>query len=189
MNIIHKRLLQILIVLVLQTSPVVQADRYKRPMHINKVETLGLEIWTEYEPEWIAELVKQGSKPIYVVQTPPNVYPPAAMSYVSFPTMPIKPDELQAITTSAIREAAINYQVTPEQRNQIQPTAASYNQLTGYQATFTGVAHGDAVDVKVFVGHKPDKGLIAMQAYTLAGKLPHISEHIRRAWQHVDYLD
>lgn len=180
--------MRLLIVLLLQTADLAYADRYLRPMHINKVEALGLEIWTEYEPEWLREVVRQGNKPIYVVQTPANVYPPAAMSYASFPGMPVNPGELKTIATTAIRQAANNYQVSPERTKAIQAAKASYNRLTGYEATFTGKAHGDAVDVKVFIGHTPGKGLIAMQAYTLKGKLPHIREHIRRAWSHVDYL-
>ena len=164
-------------------------ERALRPMHIHKVRALGLEIWTEYEPEWRTELVQQGNKALFIVQSPPRVYPPAAMSYVSFPGMRVRDDEMEAVATSALRRAAQNYQVPAQERERITPTPARHGALSGYEATFSGTAHGEAVDVKVFVGHVPGRGPVAMQVYTLRGKLPHLSEQIRRAWGHVRYLE
>ncbi len=176
----------ILSVTICQSS---HADRYKRPMHINKVKELGLEIWTEYEPEWSAEVVWQGKKPLFIVQSPPQVSPPAAMSYVTFPKLSVTDSELQQVAITAIQEAAKNYQVSAKQRNSIQPKPTTYNQLNGYEAEFSGIAQGKAVDVKVFVGQQSGKSPVAMQVYTLKGKLSHISEQIRRAWQHISYLE
>ncbi len=165
------------------------AERYKRSMNINKVQELGLEIWTEYEPEWAAEVVWQGKKPLYIVKSPPQVSPPAVMSYVSFPKLTVASGELKEVATIAIQKAAKNYQVTAKKRNTIQLKPASYNQLNGYEAEFSGTGQGEAVDVKVFVGQQEGKSPVAMQVYTLKGKLSHISEQIRRAWQHVSYLE
>lgn len=179
----------LIIILGVTISQFSQADRYKRPMHINKVKELGLEIWTEYEPEWNTEVVWQGKQPLFIVQSPPRVSPPAAMSYVTFPKLLVSASELKQVATAAIQEAAKNYQVTAKLRNAIKLKSASYNQLNGYEAEFSGTAQGEAVDVKVFVGQQAGKSLVAMQVYTLKGKLPHISEQIRRAWQHVSYLE
>ena len=169
-------------------SPVL-TERAQRPMQIHKVSELGLEIWTEAQPEWTTELVHQGKKPIFIVQSPPKAYPPAAMSYVSFPGMRVEAGELKAIATSALRQAARNYRVPQADIDKLRPAAATYSELTGYEAVFSGSANGEAVDVKVFVGHKPGKGPVTLQVYTFRDKLPHLSEQIRRAWQNVKYLD
>ena len=174
----------------LWTAPALQAqERALRPMHIHKVPALGLEIWTEYQPEWSTELVHQGKKPLFIVQSPPLSYPPAAMSYASFPGMQVRPDELKAVATSALRRAARNYRVPAQQRQRLEATPARYGELSGYEGRFSGSAHGEAVDVQVFIGQKPGKWPVMMQIYTLPGKLPHLSEQIRRAWTHVRYLD
>ncbi|MEF7615662.1 hypothetical protein V4F39_17235 [Aquincola sp. MAHUQ-54] len=60
--------------------------------------------------------------------------------------------------------------------------------LQGFGATFAGKAQGDAVDVRVFIGQSPGRLPVAMQAYTLRGKLDHLDEPIRRSWGKVKYL-
>ena len=165
------------------------SSRAKRPMKIHQVSELGLEIWTEYEPEWPTDIHRKGKRTIFVAQTPLNTYPPAAMSWTTFPTMRIVEGNLKDVATSAIQTAAKNYKVSADNAAKIIPASATYSGLIGYEATFPGVAHGDNVDVKVFVGHLPGKPPVAMQVYTLTGKLPHLSEHIRRAWQNVKYLE
>ena len=164
------------------------ADRAMRPMKIHKLPELGLEIWTEYEPLWITELHYRGKKPIFTVHSPPMVYPPAAMTVVSFPGMAVATDELKDIATTAIAEGAKNYKVPESELAGLHVIPALYGDLTGYEASFSGKVRGDAVDVKVFVGNKPGKGPVMLQIYTLEGKLSHLSEQIRRSWTNVKYL-
>jgi len=65
---------------------------------------------------------------------------------------------------------------------------ASYGAFIGYEAEFSAVADTVPVDVRVFFGHQPGKPAVAMQVFTLKGKLPHLSEQIRRSWSNVKYL-
>jgi len=184
------RFMMVLVVLIFSTAmiPFSLAERAKRPMTVHKLEELGLEIWTEGEPEWETELLHYGKKAVFTAQSPVLYYPPAAMSYASFPGMEVDSQELQEVALSAIQQSGRNYQLSAESVEQIAPVAVTYSELTGYEATFSGRAHEEDVDVKVFVGHKPGKGPVVMQGYTLKGKLPHISEQIRRAWENVTYL-
>ncbi len=164
------------------------AERAKRPMKVHKVEELGLEIWTEYSPQWSTELIHRGSKDIFTTQTPANYYPPAAMTYYTFPEMNVAEVDFEAMAVSAVRRAAQNYHVKKAERNKITVTPANYNGLNGFEGTFSGMAHGEPVDVKIFIGNKPGNASVVMQAQTLQGKLPHLSEQLRRAWNHVSYL-
>lgn len=185
------RITEILIVFFLaqQVAQASEPTRALRPMVIHKVQELGLEIWTEADPEWQTDLVYQGDKPIFTAQTPMNTYPPAAMSVVSFPGMVVAEHELQEVATTAIHTAASNFQVTETDIEKITILPVEYSELHGYEGVFSGYAQGDPVDVKVFVGQKNGKGPVSIQLYTLQGKLPHLSEQIRRSWQHIRYLD
>lgn len=169
--------------------PLSVAERIERPMAAHEVRELGLEIWTEDEPEWDTELVRYGQRSVFTAQSPVYYYPPVAMSYVSFPGMEVAAEELEEVAVSAIQQAGRNYQLAGERVEHIDTASSTYGELTGYEATFSGVANEEEVDVKVFVGYKPGKGPVVMQCYTLKGKLPHISEQIRRAWTNVKYLD
>ncbi len=164
------------------------AERAQRPMHIHKVQELGLEIWTEYNPEWITDLVKFRGRSIFTAQTPSNTYPPAAMSWTSFPRMRVEKGNIEQVALTTFNQAAANYSASQEQIKELKASPATYGDLSGYEATFSGTAHGDPIDVRVFVGHKDGKGPVTMQVYTLRGKLSHISEQIRRSWTHVKYL-
>jgi hypothetical protein len=167
----------------------VQADRVKRPMKVHQLPELGLEVWTEYDPLWITEIRYHGRKPVFMAQTPPLVYPPAAMSVVSFPGMSVTSEEMEEVARTAIQTGAKNYKVFEEIISQLKLIKATYGVLTGYESDFSGLAQGDEVDVKVFVGHQPGKGPVMLQIYTLKGKLPHVSEQIRRSWNNVSYLN
>jgi hypothetical protein len=179
----------IVLMLALFASTSAYAERAKRPMKIHKLPELGLEDWTEYEPLWITELHYRGIKPVFTVQTPPMVYPPAAMKVVSSPGMSVAPEEMKDIATTAISEGARNYKVSKKQLKDLHIIPAAYGELTGYEASFTGKVRGDAVDVKVFVGNKEGKGPVKLQIYTLEGKMDHLSEQIRRSWTNVRYLN
>lgn len=166
-----------------------QDPRAKRPMKIHQVKEMGLEIWTELDPLWTTDLVYQGQKPLFLAQTPPMVYPPVAMMIVSFPGMTAAPDEMESIALEALRNGAVNFQVEQNRIDTLKLSPARYGELQGYETQFTGVAQGDTVDVKAFVGNKPGKGPVLLQLYTLEGKLPHVAEQVRRSWQHVKYLN
>ncbi len=65
---------------------------------------------------------------------------------------------------------------------------ASYGVLQGYELRFSGIADGERVDVVVFLGQGPERFPVLLQAYTLAGKLDALADHIRRSWTSVRYL-
>ncbi len=165
-------------------SPV-YAERAKRPMTIHQVDELGLEIWTERNPEWPTQQVNQGKQPMFIAQSPLNSYPSAVMMWMSFPKMRVTAGDLETIAGTAIRTAADNYHVPADQALSV--NTARYGALTGYEATFDGQADGEVVSVKMFVGHQLGKGLVSMQVYTGSGKLAHLNEHIRRSWQNIKY--
>lgn len=167
----------------------IAADRAQRPMYFNKVKELGLEIWTEHTPEWHTKVVYQNDKPIFIAQSPINTYPPAAMSFLSFPEMKVDDSELVDVAGSAIRRASQNYGLSKTDQDKIVISSIRHGVLTGYEGTFSGVANGEQVDVKVFVGHTSGKGIVTMQIYTLPGKLSHLDEHVRRSWGNISYLD
>ncbi len=162
----------------------------KRQMVVHKVTELGLEIWTEANPEWEAQLAREpgAPRPVFAAETPGQTYPPAGMSW-AVPGFKTTDTELQRVARSALRQAALNYGLKEEQIRGIDLEPASYGSLTGYEAQFPAAADGVPVDVRVFFGHRPGKPVVAMQVFTLRGKLPHLSEQIRRSWSHVNYLE
>jgi hypothetical protein len=170
-------------------SPAMAKDEVLRPMVIHKVSELGLEIWTEANPEWDIALAPQpgGPRPIFSAETPGQTYPPAGMTW-AVPGVTAKPEELGRIARVALRQAARNYGVTDSDAQRIPMQSATYGELSGFEATFPAVAEEVPVDVRVFFGHKPGKPVVAMQVFTLRGKLPHLSEQVRRSWSNVRYL-
>ncbi|HET9646083.1 MAG TPA: hypothetical protein VFP68_22635 [Burkholderiaceae bacterium] len=163
-------------------------SRAKREMRVHRVPELGLEIRVENEPPWDAQLMKGVSRPIFVAQSPADYYPPAVFTYLSLQESPVPPDSLPTVAATAIRRAAENYRVPGSQRMSLSPQPARYGVLEGHEASFEGWANGEAVEVKVFVGHTPGRFPVAMQAYTLSQKLAHLKEPMRRAWTAVRYL-
>lgn len=163
-----------------------ETSTVKRPMIIHKVSELGLEIWTEAEPEWETRLDQKKGQKIFVAETPALTAPPAGMSWVSVKGITFTAAEIREGAHGAIRQAATNYGLSKNQTLELR--AATYGELTGYEADFTANAYGTPVDVRVFCGHQPGKDAVVMHAFTLRGKLNHISENIRRSWTHVRYL-
>jgi hypothetical protein len=155
-------------------------------MLIHKVDELALEIWTEVRPEWETRMEWRQGQPIFVAETPALTYPPAGMTWVSKLQFKFDQRELEDVARGAIHQAAHNYGVS---NDAIELSAAHYGDLAGYETEFSADANGEAVDVRVFCGHRPGKAAVVMQAFTLRGKLPHISEQIRRSWTNVRYLD
>jgi hypothetical protein len=162
------------------------ADSLERPMLIHRVSALGLEIWTEARPEWEVRTATRNGMAMFLAETPALVAPPAGMSWTSHPGIAFAADELREGARGAIGQAAHNYRVRDPYRLQLR--AAVYGDLSGYEAEFTGDAHGVPVDVRIFCGHQLGKPAVLMHAYTLQGKLLQIGEHIRRSWTHVRYL-
>jgi hypothetical protein len=87
-----------------------------------------------------------------------------------------------------LQQAARNYGLSDAEISVIPLNPATYGELKGYEAEFPAVADSVPVDVRVFFGHEPGKPVVAMQVYTLRGKMPHLAEQIRRSWSHVAYL-
>ena len=184
----HFPLLFFLLVVFMLTVDSAYGERAKRPMKIHQHSDLGLEIWTEYAPRWITEKHMRGKKPVFVTQTSPNVYPPAAMTVVSFPGMSVAPEEFKEVAVTAIKTGAQNYKVPEAVISELNLTSATYGDLGGFETQFQGIALGEEVDVKIFVGQKTGKFPVMVQIYTLKDKLPHIKEQIRRSWNNISYL-
>ena len=161
-------------------------DAFKRPMVINKVSALGLEIWTEANPGWEVRTDFRDGQPVFIAESPALAVPPAGMSWVSSPDIAFAEDEMEEGARGAIQQVAFNYGMRELNFLTLQP--ASYGQLTGYETQFSAAAHGTPADVRIFCGHLPGKPAVLMHVFTLQGKLGLISEHIRRSWTHVRYL-
>jgi hypothetical protein len=162
-------------------------ERAKRPMKVVKQAEIGLEIWVEYRPAWNYETVNIGRKATLVASSPDNYYPPAVMSYAGFPELRVKNYELEDVARAAIERAAANYQARIGKDFQLTP--ATYGTLAGFEGDLSGRVEGVPVDVRIFVGQQDGHWPVSMSIYTLAGKLPHVSEQIRRAWTNVSYLE
>jgi hypothetical protein len=166
-----------------------EADRVLRPMIIHRVAELGLEIWTEKDPEWEARLVtREGMRPTFVAESPFNSYPPAGMSWAC-PGIKFTEAEFERSARSAVSQAASNYSLAADVIERIVMTPATYGELRGFQADFSAFVQGLPVDVRVFFGHVPGKPAVAMQVFAQAGKLASLNEQIRRSWGNVRYLD
>jgi len=163
----------------------IAATRAGRPMIIHRLSTMNLEIWTEHDPEWETQLKSSNEAVTFSAETPALTYPPTHMSWTVSPMLTIKPDELEAAASGVIHQVAINYRSQPPE----QVTPKEYGDLVGYEATFQAEPHNIPIDVKVFCGHGEGKPLVVMQVVTLQGKLSHVSEHVRRSWTHLRYLE
>lgn len=159
-----------------------------RPMQIHQLPTLGLEIWTEREPQWITELVSYRYRDVFTVQSPLLSYPPVAMTFTSFSRMQLAQDELSPLAEQVFQHGVKNYSGTATEAGQLTIVAATHGPLQGFETQFRGIADGESVDVRMFLGKAEDKPPVLLQAYTLAGHIDSISEHIRRSWSNVSYL-
>ena len=161
------------------------ADRYKRPMIINKVKRVGLEVWTEMEPKWKTEVMVDDNKPIFVAHSPAYSYPVSGMMWVNHAEVQLKLNEFPEVANAILISAARQYGVSKEK---ISISPKKYGFLDGYEANFLGVLDNQSVDVKVFTGRADDKGPVTMHVYTTKGKIKHLEEQIRRSWTHTNYL-
>lgn len=161
--------------------------RIKRPMQLHRVAELNVEIWTELDPQWETRLEFRNGQPVFSAETPALTYPPAGMTWSSVRGVTFTAAELPEAARGAIEQAARNYGVN-EMASSVALRTAKYGELTGYEARFSATAHGQPVDVLVFFGHRAGRPPVLAHAYTLQGKLDHISEHVRRSWQNLRYL-
>lgn len=168
------------------TSTIAAAGaRVGRPMIIHRLPELNLEIWTEQDPEWETHLSETAHAFTFIAETPALTYPPAHMSWTVMPQLKLRQQELEAAALGVLHQMAINYRTRPPK--QISPR--NYGDLTGYEATFHAEADNMPIDVLIFCGHREGRSAVVMQTVTLRDKLPHLSEHIRRSWTNVRYLN
>ena len=164
------------------------AERAKRPMQVHLVKEIGLEIWTEAEPRWETHLESKNGQSTFVAETPDLTYPVAGFMWSSSPDVGFSAADFKEAALGAIHGSARGYGVAPDAIPVTKLKEVSYGDLSGYEATFAGSIQQTPVDVRIFVGHRPGRPLVIMQATTQRGKLDHISEQVRRSWTHVKYL-
>jgi hypothetical protein len=161
-------------------------DRAGRPMVIHRVPALGLEIWTEQDPQWETQLTETKGAATFIAETPALTYPPAYMSWTSLPQIKFDAADIEAAARGTIHQVAANYGVRgpvqlPIERKQ-------YGDLSGYESIFAASSQQVPVEVRVFCGHSPGRPAVVMQVATLKDKLGHLSEQTRRSWSNVRYL-
>lgn len=162
-------------------------ERAKRPMSVFHAHALGVEVWVEQQPAWTVTEHSERAQSVLLASTPPHYYPPATLSYATLHLSRARTAELAELARGMIDGAARRFGV--QDPSAIALTPAHYNNIPGYEAIFVGSAEGARYDVKVFVGRQPGRSPIALEAYTLEGKLPALSEALRRAWSHVRYME
>lgn len=162
------------------------AERTGRPMIIHRLPTLGLEIWTEQDPEWETHLSDRAGAATFIAETPALTYPPAQMSWTTLPQLRFDPRDLQAGAEGALHQVAANHHL--QAPTQIPITSRQYGDLIGYETTFAARSHNIPIEVRAFCGHRPGKQPVLMQVTTLKNKTAHLAEHIRRSWNNVRYL-
>lgn len=168
--------------------PLFADTQFKRPMVVHRIAQLGLEIRTEAEPMWDVSLdPRNGGRPIFSSETPASTYPPAGMTWAASNQI-FAEIEFEEAARGALNRAASNYNLSSRHAATLKMRPATYGDLVGFEVEFPATAQDTPIDVKVFFGHQPGKPAVAMQAFTLRGKLPHISEQIRRSWTNTRYL-
>lgn len=183
--------ISILLSLQLSMSSFAEApgDRHLRPMSKTEVPEIGLIIWTELEPQWIIDRSSMNGRIVLTAQTPIATSPPAAFTFTSFKELVIASEELKSVAQKVAISAKSNYRSTQKDEHFMNMYVKSYGALTGYEVTFDGLANGEEVSVKVFLGQSDNMPPVLLQAYTLRGKLQAISENIRRSWSNVAYIE
>jgi hypothetical protein len=165
----------------------VNADqRAGRPMIVHRLPTLGLEIWTEQDPEWETRLSERSGAASFVAETPALTYPPAHMSWTTLPQLRFDASDFEAGARGALHQVAANHHVRAP--TQIPITRQQYGELTGYETVFEASSENIPIEVRAFCGHRAGKQPVLMQVTTLKNKSAHLAEHIRRSWRNVRYL-
>jgi hypothetical protein len=160
--------------------------RIGRPMIIHRLPALGLEIWTEQDPEWETQLIERSAAATFIAETPALTYPPAHMSWTTMPQLTFEPRDLQAAAKGALHQVAANHHVRAPA--EIPITRQRYGELIGYETVFDARSQNIPIEVRAFCGHRAGKPPVLMQVTTLKNKSAHLAEHIRRSWSNVRYL-
>jgi len=184
----NKRILFILLVGLTFLPIVSNADGLLRYMRVYEVKALGLEVWTEKYPNWDIELEHINGQPIFIAESPRNYYPPSVMTVTTFKKLNVDKNELKEVAQSAFEQSAKNFGVSGKEISKLKIQAQEFKHLKGYETTFDGVANGENVTVRVFIGRQEGKPVVSMMAYTYRGKISHIKEQLRRTWDNVSYL-
>jgi hypothetical protein len=179
--------LAVLLIAMMLTLSATAAPRAGRPMIIHRLPELGLEIWTEQDPEWETRLDERSGAPTFIAETPALTYPPAHMSWTTLPQLRFDTRDLEPSARGALHQVAANHQL--RQPQQIPITKRQYGDLTGYEAVFEARSQNIPIEVRAFCGHRPGKQPVLMQLTTLKNKSTHLAEHIRRSWSNVRYLN
>lgn len=179
------KLLMVLVATMLTLSAAA-AQRSGRPMIVHRLPALGLEIWTEQDPQWETHLNERAGAATFVAETPALTYPPAQMSWITLPELRFNAQELEAGARGALHQVAANHRVRNPQ--QIIIKQRRYGDLIGYEAVFEARSQNIPIEVRVFCGHEPGKHPVLMQLTTLRNKSTHLAEHVRRSWNNVRYL-
>lgn len=165
-----------------------QTQAKPRLMVKHAESNMGLEIWTEHNPLWYVERRFIGNRPVFLAQTPPQVYPPASMSVISYAKQKTEKDEFNEVASIAIDNGLSSYGLSEIERQQLSTLHQQYGELEGFEVNFKAKVHGFPSDVKIFIGRKEGKGPVLLQLYTLEGKMEHLTEQIRRSWTNIRYL-
>ncbi len=160
----------------------------QRTMRSYKELDMGIQIWTEHEPAWIVEKKYLGRRPVFLTQSPPNAYPPASMSIISYANMTGGSEAFEEYTEIALKQGLRNFGIAPESAVNIERVPAAYGDLSGIELNFGATIYGAAADVKLFIGHGKSRGPVMLQLYTLPGKMSHLGDHIKRSWSNIRYL-
>jgi hypothetical protein len=163
--------------------------RSKREMWRRPTPELGLEIWIENQPAWEDELVQVNGQTQLAVQSPDSYHPPAAILYASWPAQRVaEGDELKWVADAAIRRAGENFGLNKHRSRLIEVAPAVRGALKGYAGEFVGRVEGVDMDVSIFIGQAPGRFPVSVTVYTLKGKMPLLSEVLRRSFAKLGYL-
>jgi hypothetical protein len=162
------------------------AERTGRPMIKHRLPALGLEIWTEQDPEWETHLSNRSGATTFSAETPALTYPPAQMSWTTLSQLRFDARDLAAGAEGALHQVAANHHLRAP--TQISINHQQYGDLIGYETVFEARSQHIPIEVRAFCGHRPGKQPVLMQVTTLKGKSAHLAEHIRRSWNNVRYL-
>lgn len=189
MNPIDRRAFLLGMLGVLVSLPVVAVQpRALREMWIRKVPELGLEVWLEHQPPWSARLMTVHGRPQLVAQSPDAYHPPAVITISSWPEQRVPPALLEQVADAAIRQGSLNFGLNKHRSRQIVVKPAAYGVLSGFEGSFVGLVQGTAMDVKIFVGQQTGQFPVVLTVYTLQGKMPFLSEVVRRSFTKLRYL-
>lgn len=111
-----------------------------------------------------------------------------AMTYASWPAEQVAPGQMMAVALSAVQRASENFGLNRSQARAVKVAPATYGVLSGGEGRFKGNVDGVLMAVLVFVGQADGRFPVALSLYTIAGKMAHTSEVLRRSWGRLAYL-